>query len=123
MILWNKIKSLFTKQTESGISGVTKNSLLISIDSSGSPTISVYLTDTDEKSCHNFARLLFNLNKGYYEESIIEMMLKMSEKNPELITVLEKILINWGMLMANRDTTKVATNPMIRPTTVFHGSK
>lgn len=123
MTLWNNIRSLFTKQKQSDISGITKNSILISIDSAGVPTISVYLTDIDEKSCDKFAKLLFNLNKGYYEESMIEMMVKMSEKNPELITVLEQILIRWGMLMADKDTSKIATNPMIRPTTVFHGSK
>ena len=121
MSIWEKIKKLFTKESES-ISGITQNSLLISIDNSGRPKVSIYLADIDDASCDNFAQLLFNLDSGNYQQPIIEMMLKMSDANPELVTVLEKILIKWGMLMAN-NSSKIAIKPMIRPTTVFHGSK
>ena len=121
MKIWEKIRSLFVKESE-GISGVTQNSLLISIDSDGHPKVSIYLADIDDLSCDNFAQLLFNLDSGRYQQPIIEMMLKMSDDNPEFVTVLEKILKRWGMLIAN-SSSKIAIKPMIRPTTVFHGSK
>lgn len=129
MIFRNIIKNLFTKKSaDHSLQDNPKanNSIVFSIQD-GYPTMSIYVTDIDDKSCDAFAEILFNIGEGYYQKPILDMIVSMSQKNPEVSDVLETILVKWGILLANTDTSEkdqiTGQQPIIRPRNVFLGSK
>jgi hypothetical protein len=122
MKLFSKLSGIFHKKQNKSFE-IDKNTLIFTIDNDGKPSMSMYIADIDDKSCDNFAKLLFNLDEGNYQKPIIDMIIGMSEKNSNITIVLEKILIKWGLLISEKESNKIGQKPMIRPTNVFLGSK
>jgi hypothetical protein len=134
MNILKKIKSWFAKpsdttQQEAKNIKNDSNSITFSIDGFGKHWIYVELVNTDEYSCQAFAKLLFGLNEGQYQNSILNILASLSKEHPVLTPAVEKILVDWEILLSqnteNSDDSSVVANyksrPFIRPRNVFLG--
>jgi hypothetical protein len=132
MNILKSIKNWFsTETTHSSKSNKTdtKNSITFSIDGFGRPWIALSIENTNDKSCEEFAKMLFHINDGFYEENTLDLIVSLAKDKPDIALALETILISWGMLLATEDqepknkTSKNTENrPFIRPRNVFLGS-
>lgn len=107
------------------------NSITFSIDGFGKQWVYIELENTDSHSCAEFAKLLFDLNEGHYENSMLNLLVSLSKQHPNLAPSIENILANWGKML----TTSIKTNdeeeanimaqstkrPFIRPRNAFLG--
>ena len=133
MNILSKIKTLFSKNTQEIISqqssAVDENSITFAIDGFGRPWISIEMGDVNDKSCENFAKMLFHINNGGYEQSMLDLLVSLAKDKPELALALETTLISWGMLLAtaendpkNKLAKSTENRPFIRPRNVFLGT-
>ena len=105
-----------------------ENSITFAIDGFGRSWVSMELVNTDEKSCEMFAKTLLDINNGGYEQTILDLIVKLSKEKPSLALPLETILISWGLMLTTEKEPleKVAKNtgnkPFIRPRNVFLGA-
>lgn len=106
-----------------------ENSITFSVDGFGRPWVSIVLANTDDKSCEDFANMLFAINSGDYEQTILDLIVSLSKDKPSLAPALEAILISWGMRLVapemdekKKPAKNTGNRPFIRPRNVFLGT-
>ena len=129
MSILQDIKSFFKQKDKVVEPTKDENSITFSLDGFGRPWVSISLANTNSKSCEDFANMLFSINGGDYEQTILDLIVSLSKEKPSLAPALETVLISWGMLLATLETapkkevTKNTGNrPFIRPRNVFLGA-
>lgn len=135
MSIIESIKSFFFKQKHQKKENLESkqkdsNSITFCVDGFGKQWVYVELVNTDEYSCNEFSKLLFAINEGNYENSILNLMTTLSEQHPNLAPAIENILVGWGRLLTktieNNELSEAKTQsknrPFIRPRNVFLGN-
>jgi hypothetical protein len=73
-----------------------KNSLIFSIDKDGELSIEILLGDNKENSHEYLGNLLFRLNNGNYTKNILNLLLNISDKNPDFANLVKKTISLWS---------------------------
>lgn len=72
-------------------------------ESNNDPYIKIIIDDTSVMSSVKFAELLYDIFTGMYNESTINLMMKMSNENPELKQFIHSCILNWSLLARHND--------------------
>jgi hypothetical protein len=124
MSLIGNIVSRFYKKPNKEVSSVNK--LIFSIDENGKHWIDIKINNDTDKSCEQFAKLLYNLNSGAYKLSIIDFLISTPDKQPQIKSYIDNIIMFWGILIeSNENNTlgigKSEKEPFVSPRNVFLG--
>lgn len=94
------------------------NHIVFSLDpkSNNEPHIKIRIDDTSHAACSKFAEMLHDLNSGLYHESIIKLMLQMSQQDSEIKTFIETTMLYWTYLLNKQNKEQTTDKPMIMPT-------
>lgn len=119
MNIYQKIKSYFYSENQS--QNLPNNYIMLSLDDhNNDPHIKVVISDLSDLSCEKYAEMIFDLNKGLYYQSIIDLLLRMSKEDKDIGKYIESLIIYLGILTQKHSlsTSKFdnKNSPMIMPT-------
>jgi hypothetical protein len=92
----------------------------------GKPWVSLDIAELDDQSIKDFAELLFSINTGKYQHTIVKILVSLCGDKPELLEQFEAILKYWLILDDNyqkESRNKALKEPMISPRNVFLGTE
>lgn len=117
--MWNIFKS------KSQPVSTNENSITFISDGDKS-WVSVDIESMDDKSLKEFAELLFYINIGKYQKTIVDILVSLCEQKPELSEKFETILKHWLVLDNNYEKgveKKKINDPLIYPRDTFLGTE
>jgi hypothetical protein len=86
------------------------------------PYVKINVVDTSKDASMQFAEMLFNINAGYYHQSILDLMLKMSSTDDSIREFIENTIIFWTIKLKQQSidgvenkTTEDNNQPYISP--------
>lgn len=85
------------------------------------PNVKIRIEDTSTDACRKFAEMLYELNTGSYHETIIRLMVQMSDQDDEIKKFMETAILYWGFLLNNKklnmnNNEEYIDKPLIMPT-------
>ena len=100
------------------------NCIIFSLDpkSNDEPFIKIRIENTSNEDSIKFAQLLCDITDGLYSDSIVNLMLKMTDQNLEIKQFVHSTIMNWSFLIksyneSNKDLlSKIDNQPVIMPT-------
>lgn len=112
------------KNNDSDLTAPEGNCIIFSLDpkSNDEPFIKIKIENTSNEDSIKFAQLLCDVTDGLYNESIINLMLKMTDQDLQIKKFVHSTILNWTLLVktynkSNKDLSSNNDNqPLIMPT-------
>lgn len=100
------------------------NCIIFSLDpkSNDEPFIKIKIENTSNEDSVKFAQLLCDITDGLYNESIINLMLKMTDQDLEIRKFVHSTIMNWSFIVKSYNkldkdlSSKNDNQPVIMPT-------
>lgn len=110
--LFNKLVSLF--YTNKKIS----NYILFELDKDGDiPNVKLKIMDTSDASSEKFAEMLYNINKGIYNQSILDLLLDVGAQDSTINNYINSTIVWWKIFNAQSgNLTTKKHHPIVKPT-------
>lgn len=120
MNILSKIFSTNTEKNENENDNPTSegNCIIFSLDqkSNDEPFIKIKIQNISTNDSIKFAQLLYDITGGLYNDSIINLMLKMTEQDLHIRQFINSTILNWGLLSKDYNRSNTDNQPVIMPT-------
>jgi hypothetical protein len=115
--MFKYISQFFTPKENQKKSEDISNALTILLDNNKEPYIHIAIADTSSQQSENFANMLYQLNKGSYVSYMANILILLSEKNPEMKVFVTDVMHHWSFLLNSGKQDE----PLIKPTNFIKG--
>lgn len=96
----------FQKNNNTKTSDQSGNCIIFSLnpEMNNEPYIKIKIDDTSIGASAKFAELLYDIFTGIYNESTVNLMMKMSNEGSDIKQFMHSCIMNWSLLAKNKDT-------------------
>jgi hypothetical protein len=91
------------------------NSITFSLDDTDLPEITIAINNIDMISAELFGELLFNINSGKMQQSILDILLSLSKESQDNNLIIQKVLLTWS-IYNKYEQKDIQDGPIIKPT-------
>lgn len=124
MNIFSKFFNLDNKANKKNDTKSEGNCIIFSLDSlsNNDPFIKIKIENTSTEDSIKFAELLRDVTDGLYNDSITNLMLKMTDQDLHIKKFIHSTVLHWIFLLKNQNCNdtdllnKIQDQPMIMPT-------
>lgn len=105
----------FLNNTESNNDEIPDNIMSIIIDSTGKVKIRLNIQNVSVLEAHRFAHMLYNLQSDHYQQTIIDLLISLSEQSEEYRLFSKTVVENWSQKILANEQNNDSNSPIISP--------
>lgn len=119
--MFNIFKKFISSKPKDISNSDNLNTISIILEKDKDPYVYIGIQDTSTEAAQILAKTLFDLNKGEYADSMIKILMSISEENNESKMFIAHTISQWSQY------TKIPNNrnnePLVKPTDFFKKAK
>jgi|694.fasta_scaffold114897_6 hypothetical protein len=93
------------------------------LDKDNNPYVKISISDTSLESADKFAALLYDINKGLYLESMVQVLIEMGGQDININKYVKRIFKEWYTIEDKVKSSSSSSEPYVKPTDFFKALK
>jgi hypothetical protein len=92
-----------------------ENSIVFTVDKNNELILRISVQNTEKNSADKLAQVMYYLNKGMYQISLIDMLIKISKEDSSRAYFIENVINGWAKYLDTQDSTDYYKNGKAKP--------